>query len=137
MTRDVNEMKNVSTAKSQADVCGGDHGVHRMCILYIINQSKKKYRNYRWSRIKRTKNRSKNIINHGIKESMEIPISLGKVIRGFFNVHYGMLDVNIYGAHQVGKQNMNRCNEACNCTLNSQLNKKKDNTRRWLGIPHR
>ena len=45
----------------------------------------------------------------GIKEeSMETPTSLGKAISEFFNMHYGMSDVNVYGAHRVGKHGVTR-----------------------------
>ena len=37
-------------------------------------------------------------------ESMETHASLGKVIGEFFSMYYGpLLDVNVYGAHRVGK----------------------------------
>ena len=36
---------------------------------------------------------------------METHASLGKVIGEFFSMYYGhLLDVNVYGAHKVGKR---------------------------------
>ena len=41
---------------------------------------------------------------HGVKEeSMESHTSLRKAISEIFSMHYGMLNMNVYGAHQVGK----------------------------------
>ena len=34
---------------------------------------------------------------------METRASLGQVISDFFNMHYDVLGMNVYGAHQVGK----------------------------------
>ena len=42
---------------------------------------------------------------------METPASLGKAIDEIFSMHYGMSDVNAYGAHQVGKQGVIRSGE--------------------------
>ena len=39
------------------------------------------------------------------------PASLGKAISDFFSLHYGMLDVNVYGAHRVGKHGVARSGE--------------------------
>ena len=37
---------------------------------------------------------------------METLTYLGKVIGEFFNMHYSMVDVNVHGAHKVGKHNV-------------------------------
>ena len=42
---------------------------------------------------------------------METPASLRKVISEFLSMHYGMSDVNVYGAHQVGKHGVTRSGE--------------------------
>ena len=42
---------------------------------------------------------------------METPASLGKTIGEFVSLHYGMSDVNVYGAHRVGKHGVTRSGE--------------------------
>ena len=42
---------------------------------------------------------------------METPASLGKVIGEFFSMHYGISDVNIYGAQKVRKHGVARSGE--------------------------
>ena len=42
---------------------------------------------------------------------MQIPASLGMAIGEFFSLHYGMSDVNVYGAHRVGKHGVTRFGE--------------------------
>ena len=62
--------------------------------------------------LKERERRSKNIVIRGIKgESMETPVSLGKVISEFFSMHSSMSDVNVYGAHRVGKHGVTRSME--------------------------
>ena len=57
--------------------------------------------------LKKHERQSKNILTCGIKEeSMETLTYLGKVIGEFFNMHYSMVDVNVHGAHKVGKHNV-------------------------------
>ena len=46
--------------------------------------------------------RSKNIVIRGIKEEcVETLASLGEAIGEIFSMHYGMSDVNVYGAYGV------------------------------------
>ena len=42
---------------------------------------------------------------------METPASFGKAIDEFFSMHYDMSDVNVYGAHRVGKHGVTRFEE--------------------------
>ena len=42
---------------------------------------------------------------------METPASHGKIIGEFFSMHYGMLNVNAYGADRVGKHGVTRSGE--------------------------
>ena len=98
MRRDVSEMKNVCTTKSWADVCGGDM-VPNSSNMHVMHQEKN-MESIDVQELKERERRSKNIVIRGIKEeSMETPASLGKVIGEFFSMHYGMSDVNVYGAH--------------------------------------
>ena len=110
MRRDVSEMKNVCTAKSWTNVCGGDV-VSNSSITHVMNKEKN-VDSIDVRDLKEHDRRSKNFVIRGIKEeSMETPASLEKVIGEFFNMHYGMLDVNVYGAHRVGKHGVTRSGE--------------------------
>ncbi|MCO5564687.1 hypothetical protein L7F22_018354 [Adiantum nelumboides] len=53
--------------------------------------------------------RSNNIVIRGIvEEKLETPPSLAIAIEEFFNTHFGMSGVMVYGAHRVGKQRASR-----------------------------
>ena len=110
MRRDVSEMKNVCTTKSWADVCGGDV-LSNSSNMHVMHQEKN-IENIDVRELKERERRSKNIVIRGIKEeSIETPASLGKAIGEFFSMHYGMSDVNVYGAHRVGKHGVTRSGE--------------------------
>ena len=110
MRRDVSEMKNVCTTKSWADVCGGDM-LSNSSNIHVTHQEKN-IETIDVRELKERERRSKNIVIRGIKEEgMETPASLGKAIGEFFSLHYGMSDVNVYGAHRVGKHGVTRSGE--------------------------
>ena len=94
MRRDVSEMKNVCTTKSWACVCGGDV-VSNSSITTVMNQEKN-VENIDVQELKE-REQSKNNVIYRIKE--ESLTTLEKAIDEFFSMHYGMSDVNVYGAH--------------------------------------
>ena len=101
MRRDVSEMKNVCTTKSWANVCGGDV-VSNSSITHVMNKEKN-VDSIDVRDLKEHERRSKNFVIRGIKEeSMETPASLEKAISEFFSMHYGILDMNVYGHTKLG-----------------------------------
>ena len=54
---------------------------------------------------------------------METNVSFGKIFKEFFYMHCGMLDVNMYRAHRVGKQGVACSGERTN---NNQRYKEGD-----------
>ena len=100
-------MKNVCTTKSGANVCGWAI-VSNSYIMHMMKQEKNVEILDVWE-LKERERRSKNIVICGIKEEgLKTPASLGKAIGEFLSLHYGMSDVNVYGAHRVGKHGVTR-----------------------------
>ncbi|MCO5559841.1 hypothetical protein L7F22_013445 [Adiantum nelumboides] len=101
MKRDVSEMMDVS--KSWTDVCNGNV-VFGSPIMQAMAHTKI-VKNVDAQELRKWKRHSKNIVICGIvEENLETPPSLAIANEGFFNTHFGMSKVMVYGAHRVGKQ---------------------------------
>ncbi|MCO5547927.1 hypothetical protein L7F22_001382 [Adiantum nelumboides] len=101
MRRNVSEMKDIS--KLRADVCNGNV----VCGSPIMQSMAhtKNVENIDAQELRERERRFKNIVIRGIvEEKLETPPSLAIAIEGFFNTHFGMSGVTVYGAHRVGKQ---------------------------------
>ncbi|MCO5557562.1 hypothetical protein L7F22_011128 [Adiantum nelumboides] len=122
MRRDVSEMKDVS--KSWADVCNGNV-VSDSPIMQAMAHTKN-VENVDAQELRERERRSKNIVIRGIvEEKLETPPSLAIAIEGFFNTHFGMSGVTIYGAHRVGKQGASRSGERpIVCTMVDETKRK-------------
>ena len=103
MSRDVSEMKNVCTTKSWADVCNSNV-LPDFPTMQVMAQTKN-VENVDLEELQEREQRSKNIVIRGItEEKLETPPSLAISIANFFETHFGMSGVMVYGAHRVGKQ---------------------------------
>ncbi|MCO5581281.1 hypothetical protein L7F22_035160 [Adiantum nelumboides] len=122
MRRDVSEMKDVS--KSWADVCNGNV-VSGSPIMQAMAHTKN-VENVDAQELRERERRSKNIVIRGIvEEKLETPPSLAIAIEGFFNTHFGMSGVTVYGAHRVGKQGVSRSGErSIVCTMVDETKRK-------------
>ncbi|MCO5594279.1 hypothetical protein L7F22_048308 [Adiantum nelumboides] len=122
MRRDVSEMKDVS--KSWADVYNGNV-VSGSPIMQAMAHTKN-VENVDAQELRERERRSKNIVIRGIvEEKLETPPSLAIAIEGFFNIHFGMSRVTVYGAHRVGKQGASRSGERpIVCTMVDETKRK-------------
>ena len=80
--------------------------------MHVMNQEKN-IESIDVLELKERKCRSKNIAIYGIKEERLYGNTriLRMAIGEFFSMHYGMSDVNVYGAHRVGKHGATRFEE--------------------------
>ncbi|MCO5560135.1 hypothetical protein L7F22_013742 [Adiantum nelumboides] len=123
MRRDVSEMKDVS--KSWADVCNGNV-VSSSPIMQAMAHTKN-VENVNAQELRERERRSKNIVIRGIVEEKleKTPPSLAIAIEGFFNTHFVMSGVTVYGAHRVGKQGASRSGERpIVCTMVDETKRK-------------
>ncbi|MCO5559623.1 hypothetical protein L7F22_013224 [Adiantum nelumboides] len=122
MRRDVSEMKDVS--KLWVDVCNGTV-VFNSPIMQAMAHTKNR-ENVDAQELREWERHSKNIVIHGIvEEKLETPPSLAIAIEGFFNTHFGMSKVMVYGAHRVGKHGTSRSGERpIVCTMVDETKRK-------------
>ena len=122
MRRDVIEMRNVS--QSWADVCK-NNVVSGSSMSEVVVQSKN-VEGVDAQELKERERRSKNIVIRGIREeSSESPTTLATSIEEFFNKHFSMSGIMVYGAHRVGKQGVARSGERpIVCTMIDETKRK-------------
>ncbi|MCO5590579.1 hypothetical protein L7F22_044550 [Adiantum nelumboides] len=122
MRRDVSEMKDVS--KLWVDVCNGNV-VFGSPIMQAMAHTKNA-ENVHAQELRERERHSKNIVIRGIvEEKLETPPSLANAIEEFFNTHFGMSRVTVYGAHRVGKQGASRLGQRpIVCTMVDETKRK-------------